>query len=269
MALKEPHGPWDMEDPELPADLVQQPIPRPKTLTAEAFDKLPAAIRGSLNGGASGKAFLENDARYQEQMAKTYRYIARADIAVGRVLQALREKGCDGNTVVLFSSDNGSLEGAHRLVGKWSMYEESIRVPLIIRDPRLPENTRGRRIQMALNIDLAPTMLALAGVPIPPAMQGMDLQPILRDSGARGREDWYYEHDVRLGGKGRPLPRCEGVRTAEWKYTRHKGTDPVQEELFHLSADPMEENNLAGDSACAGTLSELRARCAALRDSLK
>jgi len=265
LALKEPHGPWDLEDPELPPNLVTGPIPRPKTLSAAAFNKLPAAIRDSQNGGASGKIFLEDDAKYQEKMGKTYRDISRADIAVGRVLEALRDKGCDRNTVVLFSSDHGSLSGAHRLVGKWSMYEESIRVPMIIRDPRLPEDTRGRRTQMALNIDLAPTMLALAGVPIPAAMQGMDLGPILRNPGAKGRDEWYYEHDVTLAG----LPRCEGIRTTEWKYTRYKGTDPVQEELFHLSVDPLEENNLVGNTGSASVLASLRTRCLALSSSLK
>ena len=268
LALKEPHGPRDLEDPELPANLVSGPIRRPKTLTAEAFAKLPAAIRESRNSVTPGPTFLADDAAYQKAMAQTYRYISRADIAVGRILQALRDKGCDDQTVVIFTSDNGSLEGAHRLVGKWSMYEESIRVPLIIRDPRLPAATRGRRTQMALNIDLAPTMLALAGVPIPESMQGADLRPILRDPRAPGRADWYYEHAIQFDGPGKPLPRCEGVRTERWKYVRYLDTAPLQEELFDLRADPHEERNLAGDRASADVLAKLRARCVEYRQTL-
>lgn len=269
LALKEPHGPRDMEDPALPPNLVRSPIPRPKTLTAESFAKLPAALRESRNSVTPSAKFLNDDATYQEEMAQTYRYISRADICVGRVMQALRDKGCDDHTVVIYSSDNGSMEGAHRLVGKWNMREESLRVPLIIRDPRLPAGTRGRRPQMALNIDLAPTMLALAGVPIPATMQGEDLQPILRDTRAPGRADWYYEHDVQLdGGGGKPLPRCEGVRTDRWKYIRYKDTDPVQEELFDLEIDPAEEHNLAGDGRSADTLAKLHARCVEYRNSL-
>lgn len=273
LALKEPHGPRDMEDPALPADLVQSPIPQPKTLTAESFAKLPTAIRESRNSVRPSATFLKDDAVYQKEMAQTYRYISRSDICVGRIMQAVRENGFDDNTVVIFASDNGSMEGAHRLVGKWNMYEESLRVPLIIRDPRLPASTHGRRSQMALNIDFAPTMLALAGVPIPASMQGRDLQPILRNAKAPGRADWYYEHDVQLDTEGnesgKPLPRCEGVRTEHWKYIRYKGTDPVQEELFDLRDDPSEEHNLAGDTGSADTLAKLRVRCAEYRDSLK
>jgi arylsulfatase A-like enzyme len=269
LALKEPHGPRDMEDPALPANLVPGPIPRPKTLTAEAFEKLPAAIRQSRNGATPGPLILKDDAKYQEEMAETYRYISRADICVGRIMQALRDNGVDDNTVVIFSSDNGSMEGAHRLVGKWNMYEESIRVPLIIRDPRLPASTRGRRTQMALNIDFAPTMLALAGLPIPATMQGCDLQPVLRDAKSPGRADWYYEHDCHTESDGKPLPRCEGVRTERWKYIRYKDTQPVQDELFDLQSDPFEERNLAKDAAHARTLAQMSARCDELRKSLR
>ncbi len=263
LALKEPHAPFDMEDPELPTNLVSGPIPRPKTLTAAAFDALPAAIRESRNSTQPSAEFLQDDAVYQKDIAQVYRYISRADIAVGRIMKTLQELHLDTNTVVLFSSDNGSMEGAHRLVGKWNMYEESMAVPLIIRDPRLPADLHGRRSQMALNIDLAPTMLALAGVPVPATMQGMNLQPILQNPKAVGREDFYYEHDT-VGldnSQGRPLPRCEGVRTERWSYIHYKDTHPVQEELFDLAADPFEEKNLAADPEQAKTLARFRARC--------
>lgn len=271
LALKEPHGPLAMEDPEM-VPPPQGPIPRPATLTQEAFDKLPAAIRETRNANAPSADYLKDDAKYQKDMATTYRYIHRADIAVGRVMDMLRKQGFDRNTVVIFTSDNGSMEGAHRLVGKWNMYEESIRVPLIVRDPRLPDSLHGRRSQMVLNTDLAPTMLAMAGVPVPATMQGNDLQPILRDPNANGRKDWYYEHDT-VGfenpAKGRPLPRCEGVRTERWKYIRYKDTNPVQEELFDLPIDPHEEHNLVNDAGHAKTLADLRARCDAYPASLR
>ncbi|TSA32032.1 MAG: DUF4976 domain-containing protein [Verrucomicrobiaceae bacterium] len=271
LALKEPHGPLAMEDPEM-VPPPQGPIPRPATLTQEAFDKLPEAITKTRNANAPSADYLKDDAKYQKDMATTYRYIHRADIAVGRVMDMLRKQGFDRNTVVIFTSDNGSMEGAHRLVGKWNMYEESIRVPLIIRDPRLSDSLHGRRGQMALNIDLAPTILAMAGLSVPPTMQGSDLQPILRDPNAGGRKDWYYEHDIsgfEDSAKGRPLPRCEGVRTERWKYIRYKDTNPVQEELFDLSSDPREEHNLVNDAKCAETLAALRARCDAYPASLR
>jgi arylsulfatase A-like enzyme len=266
MALKEPHGPLDYFDPEFPDAYANAVIPPPENLTRTSFAALPEFVRTSL--GASPQWF-QNPASYQAYMRKIYAYISRADHAVGQVLAALAACGLDQNTVVIHTSDNGSFEGAHALSGKWLMYEESIRVPLIIRDPRLPEGTRGRRTQMALNIDLAPTILAMAGVAIPAGMQGADLQPVLRDPAARGREDWYYEHVYNTSPPRRPIPKCEGVRTERWKYIRYTEPKPPLEQLFDLAADPHEEHDLARDPDQAPTLARLRARCDELRISLK
>ena len=194
VALKEPHGPWNYFDPDVPDVYADATIPPPATFTQEAFDALPEFIQNSLNGG-TGRRWLQNPELYQKWIRTDYRLITRADIAVGKIMDALRQSGLDQNTVVIFTSDNGEFQGAHGLTGKWLMYEESIRVPLIIRDPRLPQSLRGRRCEaMALSIDLAPTMLGLAGVSIPAAMQGRDLGPLLRGEPVAWREDWYYEH---------------------------------------------------------------------------
>ena len=153
-------------------------------------------------------------------------------MALGRILDALRESGFDDNTVVIYSSDHGSMLGAHGLTGKWLMYEESIRVPLIIRDPRLSAKLRGRRCdKMALSIDLAPTMLAMAGVPVPEEMQGRDLTPLLGGQPVKWRTDWYYEHTYDTKRPRRPIAKCEGVREEDWKYTRYPGTEPPYEQL--------------------------------------
>ncbi|NQU45180.1 sulfatase-like hydrolase/transferase [bacterium] len=268
MALPEPHGqvgPWNYRDPEFELEPPSAPPARPETMTEEARERLPAAILDSRNG-----VNLKNlEGKYDEYMATVRDYTARTDLAVGRIRSALSELGGEDNTVVIFYSDNGSMWGAHGIAGKWNMYEESIRVPLAIYDPRLPESARGARNQMALSIDLAPTMLAMAGVSIPDAMQGTDLSPILRDPKAKGRADWYYEHDVGSRAKGKPLPRCEGVRTESWKYIRYKNTDPVQEELFDLEADPIEMNDLAADAKYEVKLAELRKRCDDYRTSVK
>jgi arylsulfatase A-like enzyme len=142
-------------------------IPPPATFTREHYDAQPEFIRSSLNGG-SGPQWLQNPESYQQHVRTYYRLITRADLALGRIMAAVEEAGLDRNTVIIYSSDHGSLLGAHGLVGKWLMLEESIRVPLIIRDPRLPAELRGKRCgEMALSIDLAPTMLALAGCRFP------------------------------------------------------------------------------------------------------
>ncbi len=265
MALKEPHGPLVYPDPEFTPPPDAGPIVPPVTLTRAAFDRLPAVVRDSL---AAAPRLVESRADFESSVRTTNAYIARADLAIAQVRAALAARGLDKNTVVIFASDNGSFKGAHGLTGKWLMYEESIRIPLIIADPRLPASTRGRRTAMALNIDLAPTILALAGVPIPERMQGVDLQPLLRDPAARVRDDWFYEHTYSDPTR-RPIPRTEGVRTARWKYIRYPETKPLVEELFDLKADPHEEHDLAGVAGQRAMLDDLRARCDAYRYSLE
>lgn len=237
-----------------------------KNLSRASFEALPEKVQSSL--GATPEWF-EKPATFQAAMRKTFAYTSRADAAVGEICRALKEQGLDQNTVVIHLSDNGSMEGAHGLDGKWLMYEESIHVPLIIRDPRLPQSTRGRRSQMALNIDLAPTLLAMAGVSIPKGMQGRDLQPWLGNPKAKGRDDWYYEHTYNTDPPRKPIPKSEGVRTERWKYIRYTESQPSLEQLFDLTNDPQEERNLAGDATQLRTLNLLRARCDDYRKSLR
>ncbi len=265
MALKEPHGPLDYSDPEFTAPKSAPTIPRPPTLTREAFDALPEPARQSM---AASSRWIDDQASYEAYVRQRNNYLSRADLAVGKVTEALVTSGHEQNTVVIFMSDHGAFAGAHALTGKWLMYEESIRLPLIISDPRLPATTRGRRQSMALNIDVAPTILAMAGVAIPARMQGADLQPLLRDPKAKVRDDWYYEH-VYTDPARRPIPKTEGVRTERWKYIRYPEAIPSVEELFDLAADPREEKNLAATAAHRDTLAQLRARCDQLRVALK
>ncbi len=137
VALKEPHGPWNYYDPDVPNSYEDAHIPPPPTFTPEHYEAQPEFIRSSLNGG-SGPKWFQNPEAYQEHARTFYRLITRADLALGRIMAAVEEAGLDDNTVIIYSSDHGSMLGAHGLVGKWIMYEESIRVPFIICDPRLP-----------------------------------------------------------------------------------------------------------------------------------
>jgi arylsulfatase A-like enzyme len=269
VALKEPHGPFNYFDPEVPDPYQDAHIPPPPTFTPERYESQPAFIRKSLNGESGPRWF--DDAEANQQYVRTfYRTITRADLALGRIMEALRESGFEKNTVVIYSSDHGSMLGAHGLSGKWLMYEESIRVPLIIRDPRLPAKVRGSRCdKMALSIDLAPTMLAMAGAPVPESMQGRDLTPLLDGQAVEWRRDWYYEHTYNTKPPRAPIAKCEGVREDAWKYTRYRETEPPYEQLFNLENDPGETENLAGDPAHTEALTRLRARCDEYRRSLE
>jgi len=260
MCLPEPHGqggpggPWNYRDPHFELPAPDGPPPVLETMTEEAYAKLPEAIRKSKNNKIVGRPA----ATYTKYMTTVRDYTARTDLALGRIRAALKEMGREDNTVIIFASDNGSMWGAHGIAGKWNMYEESIRVPMMIYDPRLPESVSGTRSQTALNYDLTATVMDLAGVPAP-HMEGRSLLPVMKDPDAAWREDWYYLHDVYSRGKGK-LPNCEGVRGERWKYIHYRGTDPVQEELFDLQADPKEMNDLSSNPEYAELLNKLRTR---------
>jgi arylsulfatase A-like enzyme len=269
IAFKEPHGPWNYFDPDVEDPYEDVEIPPPVTFTPDSYNALPEFLRDGLNGG-SGPRWFKNPESHQEHVRTFYRLITRVDIAVGEIMSALRDLGLDENTVVIYSSDHGSMLGAHGLTGKWIMYEESIRVPLIIRDPRQPAHLRGTLCdEMALSIDLAPTMLTVAGVPVPETMQGRSLEPLVAGRHVEWREDWFYEHVYNTRPPRRPIPKCEGVRSRRWKYVRYPDLNPPYEQLFDLASDPLEEKNLAAADGHVATLSRLRAKCDEYRRTLR
>jgi len=271
MCLPEPHGqggkggPWNYRDPEFKLDPPGTPPTKPATMTQAAYDRLPQAIKESNN--YHSKVYYRGNKTFVKYMTTVRDYVARTDLAVGRMRQALKEMGKDDNTVIIFTSDHGTMWGAHNIVGKWNMYEESIRIPMMIFDPRLPQ-PKGQRDQTVLNIDVTATILDVADVVIPEAMQGVSLMPMLRDNNEKGHKDWYYLHDVHTRSKAK-LIRCEGVRSEQWKYIRYIGTDPVQEELFHLVTDPQEQHNLSAEVTHNKRLKQLRSRCTALAELRK
>ncbi len=190
-------------------------------------------------------------------MRQYLRCIAGVDRSVGKIMATLDEMKLSDSTVVAYTSDHGFFLGEHGLSGKWLMHEESIRIPMIIRDPRLPAARRGQRAeQMVLNIDLAPTLLDLAGLAPAQAADGRSLAPPLRGETVDWRQDFFYEHHYDAGGR---IPRTEGVRTTDWKYITYFDVQPPYEELYDLKRDPHEEHNLAADPGHRAELDRLRA----------
>ncbi|MEZ4702259.1 MAG: sulfatase [Rhodothermales bacterium] len=198
-------------------------------------------------------------------MTKGYfRMISGVDAAMGRVLDALERLGLADNTVVIMMGDNGYFIGERGYAGKWLPHDLSLRVPLLIYDPRTPAAAGRRPEAMALNIDIAPTLLDLAGVPAPASMQGRSLAPFVRGpEPATWRTDFFLEHLM----EHPQIVKHEGVRNERFKYARYFQEEPVYEELYDLVADPMETRNLVDDPAFHDTLLTLRSRCDALRDS--
>ena len=175
------------------------------------------------------------------------------DPAIGRVLDALERAGRLENTMIVFTSDNGILHGEHRWTKKEAPYEESIRVPLVVRWDAAGW-TPGTRLPgvLALNIDLAPTIADAAGVPHPPT-DGRSLLPVLGGDRTSWRSDFLIEH---MEGTN-PIPTFCAVRSERWTYVRYS-TD--EEELYDLVADPFELDNLAGVPAMRPVLDDRRAR---------
>ena len=149
--------------------------------------------------------------------------------------------------------------------GKWIPYEESIRVPMIVRDPRMAGLRGGTREEMTLSIDVAPTILGLAGLEAAGRMQGRDLGPVVRNEKPKWRQEWFYEHTYQTPPPRLPIAQSEAVRTRDWKYVRYTSETPVYEQLFDLKRDAAERRNLAGEAAHKQTLAKLRRRCDALR----
>ena len=192
-------------------------------------------------------------------MRDYFRMISGVDRVIGLILEDLERRGLADTTIVIFTSDNGYYMGSRGFAGKWSHYEESLRVPLVIHDPRAARNGDGRLAsELVLNVDLAPTLLDLAGLEVPEGHQGASLAPILRGERVETwREDFLFEHLM----KDDRIPRMEGVRGPRHVYARYVDHLPEGEFLHDLDADPLELVNLAPAPEQAELLLALRRRC--------
>lgn len=247
--------PWPFQpDPRYNSLFADVTIAPPTTATKHHFELLPEFLQNS-EARKRWQIRFANDELYQKSVKDYFRLIAGVDDVIGRLMDKLCEQGLADETVIIFTSDNGFYLGDRGLAGKWFMHEESIRLPLVIHDPRLPESDHGREVaQMALNIDVAPTILDLAGVKAPDVMQGRSLVPLMKGEPVEWRDVFLYEHRFEHA----RIPKTEGVRTERWKYVRYTSVEPVYEELFDLQADPLEEHNIAGDARYHDRLEKMR-----------
>jgi arylsulfatase A-like enzyme len=208
----------------------------------------------------------DTDEKYQKNVKAYYRMLTGLDRNIGRVLEAVKESGFDDNTIVIFIGDNGYYKGSRGFAGKWSHFEESLRVPLVIYDPRLAKSKRGRVLdQLVLNVDVPPTILASALGQAPAAHQGTDLSPLVGDYQAgKWRTDFFCEHLM----DNAKIPKYEGVRDQRYVYARYFQNMPEGEFLHDLKTDPKQLKNLVGDANSKEVLTRMRHRCDELRDNL-
>ncbi len=215
------------------------------------FDALPLPVREGFNRLRWTWRY-DTPEKYQHSVKGYYRMIYGIDLEISKIRKKLAEKGLDKNTVIILMGDNGYFLGERQLAGKWLMYDNSIRVPLIVYDPRV--NKHLDTDVMALNIDVPATILDLAGVEQPKSWHGKSLMPIVSGKEkSLNRDTILIEHLWEFDN----IPPSEGVRTAEWKYMRYIN-DKSSEELYNLKHDPKEINNLAGKSEYQKVLQEFR-----------
>jgi len=257
---KENHYPWPKAVDGMYDDVE---IPEPRLGDPAIFESQPEFLRKSMN---RDRYFWRWDTpeKYQKNMRAYFRMISGVDGVIGRVRKALEENGLAENTIIIYNGDNGYYMGDRGFAGKWSHYEQSLRVPLIVYDPRAPKKRRGKLVeQQALNVDLAATMLDYAGVKRPKHYQGRSLVRLVQGKRVRGwREDFFCEHLM----NNKSIPKWEGIRGQRYVYARYFEQEPVFEFLHDLEKDPDQLKNFVSDPKYADTLAKMRKRTDELRD---
>ena len=172
--------------------------------------------------------------------------VTSMDREIGRLLDTLDRLGIADETVVVYTSDNGYLWGEHGKVDKRWAFEESIRVPFLVRGPGATAGATSARL--VLNLDLAPTLLELAGVAKPASLQGRSLVPLLADPAAPFRDGFFYRYFFEAP---YPVPTHSALRTESHKLVAYPGRPPV---LYDLAVDPREQRDIAATSPHAAAL---------------
>lgn len=215
-------------------------IPIPETADPAFFDALPEFLQTTMNRERWYWRY-DTPEKYQGMVKGYYRMISGIDNVLARIRTELKSLGMDENTIIILMGDNGYYIGDRGYAGKWLMHEQSLRVPLILYDPRKPEKDCGRVLtQTALNIDISPTILDLAGLPVPGQIQGESLLPLINGQQTDWRSFIFCEH---LWDHPQ-IPQSECIRDENWKYIRYQ-QHPEFIELYNLKKDPHEKINLA------------------------
>ncbi len=253
-------------------------------------DKLPQVVKDHARGVPLHRQRTSTPELYQRQVRRFATQGYTVDQQVGLMVERLKEMGQLENTVIIYTSDNGRFQGSHGLFDKCILYEESVRVPLIVFDGRMDASKKGRRERALISsVDMAPTILSLAGLKRPSIMQGRDFSRVLYQ--VQDMSDWrdtvllenLFIVDL-FRSKSKPNVgeinkklieqnesyRSRGVRTGRWKYFVYYEQNPPIEELYDLDKDPQEQANLVNNPEYAQMLKTLRNRTEELYlDALK
>lgn len=242
-------------------------IPVPENATEESWERLPDFFDRENEGRNRWYWRFDTPEKFQTMMKNYYRLATEVDATCGRIIEGLKKQGVYDNTLVIFTTDNGYYHAEHGLADKWYPHQESIRVPLIIDDPRMPEKSRGTTDDnFTLSVDLAPTILSYVGIDVPKGMQGIDMSPLyLAEEKPEWRQEFFYEHAT-LRDKDF-IPASEALVRKDWKYFYWPEHDV--EQLFNIVDDPHEEKDLINDPEQKERVAEMRARFKELKQAAK
>ncbi|MCP4257717.1 MAG: sulfatase [Planctomycetes bacterium] len=240
----------------------------PRNLTAQQKERWDAAYEPKneafRNTNLKGKDLVRW--KYQRYIKDYLRCIASVDENVGRVLDYLDETGLAKNTVVFYTSDQGFYLGDHGWFDKRFMYEESLRMPLLV---RYPQEVKAGSIKndIVLNLDFGATFLDFASVPVPPDIQGRSIRKILQGKTPRDwRKSMYYHYHEYPAVHS--VKRHYGIRNQRYKLI-HFYNDIDEWELYDLKKDPREMNNIYNEPANSGLVTKLKAELKLLRKKYK
>lgn len=221
----------------------------PNFLGGHPFDTGALNIRDEMLA-----AFPRRPDETREHIAEYYAMITHLDNELGRVMDTLKKKGIYEDTIIIFAADNGLAVGQHGLFGKQNCYEHSVRVPLIFAGPGIPENKRTEAY--AYLFDIFPTLCELTGTDIPQSVEGKSLLPAINEDELI-RDDLYFAY-------------CgfqRAVKDRQYKLIEYVFEEKhIKTQLFDLSNDPWELDNLADKAECQEKVAEMRNKLIALRD---
>ena len=243
-------------------DMLSNTTIKPAELSEDAyFNALPQAVKDGFNRLRWTWRY-DTPEKYQHSVKGYHRMIAGIDREIAAIRKKLEEKGLADNTILVLMGDNGYFLGERQLAGKWLLYDNSIRVPLVIFDPRNPKHQDNN--SLVLNTDVPATMAHWAGVEIPAQWQGKSLADVVSGKADKVRDTVLVEHLWAF----KNIPPSEGIRTEKWKYFRYIDNLSL-EELYDLEKDPKEVNNLAKNANYQGILKEMRAKTMAMAVNLQ
>lgn len=241
---------WQEESNSL---LANTTIPDPELGEDKYFDILPKAVKDGFNRLRWTWRY-DTPEKYQHSVKGYYRMIAGVDREIGKIRAKLAEKGLDKNTVIILMGDNGYFLGERQLAGKWLMYDNNVRVPLIVYDPNSPHHDL---TDFAMNVDVPATIADYAGINAPEQWQGKSLKGLVTGKENKlDRETALIEHLWEFEN----IPPSEGVRTTDFKYFRYVNDKRI-EELYDLKNDPKETENLINNPSYSQVLNDLRKKC--------